>query len=94
VRPLAQEAWRCYNAGAIRASIAATWTAVTADIITKLIRLADGPRRLWNQLEHIQHLWASNGSPKRHHIGITVDTTGEHRVWLGGPANTLEQIHP
>lgn len=41
VRPLAEEAWRCYNSGAIRASIAATWTAVTADIITKLIRLAD-----------------------------------------------------
>ena len=40
-RPLAEEAWRCYNSGAIRASIAATWTAVTADIITKLIQLAD-----------------------------------------------------
>lgn len=41
VRPVVEEAWRCYNAGATRASIAATWTAVTADIITKLIRLAD-----------------------------------------------------
>lgn len=41
VRPLVGEAWRCYNAGAIRASVAATWTAVTADIITKLVRLAD-----------------------------------------------------
>ncbi|MER5432887.1 hypothetical protein [Streptomyces sp. NPDC002588] len=40
-RPLAEEAWRCYNSGAIRASIAATWTTVTADIITKLIQLAD-----------------------------------------------------
>ncbi|ANZ40618.1 hypothetical protein BBK82_36065 [Lentzea guizhouensis] len=40
-RPLAEEAWRCYNAGAIRASIAATWTAVTADITAKLILLAD-----------------------------------------------------
>jgi hypothetical protein len=40
-RPLAEEAWRCYNSGAIRASIAATWTAVTADIITKLTQLAD-----------------------------------------------------
>ncbi|TXS52622.1 hypothetical protein EAO75_07965, partial [Streptomyces sp. uw30] len=40
-RPLAEEAWRCYNSGAIRASIAATWTAVTADIIAKLIQLAD-----------------------------------------------------
>jgi hypothetical protein len=41
VRPLAEEAWRCYNAGAIRTSIAATWSAVSADIIVKLIRLAD-----------------------------------------------------
>lgn len=40
-RPLAEEAWRCYNSGAIRASIAAIWTAITADIITKLIQLAD-----------------------------------------------------
>jgi hypothetical protein len=41
VRPLAEEAWRCYDAGAARACIAATWTAVTADIITKLVRMAD-----------------------------------------------------
>jgi hypothetical protein len=40
-RPLVEEAWRCYNSGAIRASIAATWTAITADIITKLVQLAD-----------------------------------------------------
>ncbi|WP_143466814.1 hypothetical protein [Lentzea kentuckyensis] len=39
--PLTEEAWRCYNAGAIRASIAATWTVVTADITAKLILLAD-----------------------------------------------------
>lgn len=41
VRPLAEEALRCYNAGAIRSSIAAAWSAVSADIIVKLIRLAD-----------------------------------------------------
>ncbi|WP_130915508.1 hypothetical protein [Nocardia cyriacigeorgica] len=41
IRPLAKEAWHCYNSGAVRASIAATWTAVAADIITKLVRLAD-----------------------------------------------------
>jgi hypothetical protein len=40
-RPLVEEAWRCYNSGVVRASIAATWTAVTADIIAKLIRLAE-----------------------------------------------------
>ncbi len=41
IRPLAEEAWRSYNAGAVRASIAATWTAITADIISKLVLLAD-----------------------------------------------------
>ena len=41
IRPLAEEAWRSYNAGAIRASIAATWTAVTADIIGKVVHVAD-----------------------------------------------------
>lgn len=40
-RPFVDEAWRSYNAGAIRASIAATWTAVTADIIAKIGHLAD-----------------------------------------------------
>jgi hypothetical protein len=41
IRPLAEEAWRCYNVGAIRASVTATWTAVTADTISKLVYLAD-----------------------------------------------------
>jgi hypothetical protein len=41
IRPLAEEAWRSYNAGAIRASIAAIWTAVTADIIGKVVHVAD-----------------------------------------------------
>jgi hypothetical protein len=41
VRPLVNEAWRCYNAGAVRAAITATWTAVAADIIDKIVRLAD-----------------------------------------------------
>jgi hypothetical protein len=41
VRELAEEAWTCYNADAIRSSITATWTAVTTDIINKLIQLAD-----------------------------------------------------
>ncbi|GAA1503705.1 hypothetical protein GCM10009827_016050 [Dactylosporangium maewongense] len=41
VRPLADEAWRYYNAGATRACITAIWTAITVDIITKLVRMAD-----------------------------------------------------
>ncbi|MFE7722655.1 hypothetical protein ACFU44_26855 [Nocardia rhizosphaerihabitans] len=41
VKPLAEDALRCYNAGVVRACIAATWTAVTADIIMKVTWLAD-----------------------------------------------------
>lgn len=41
IRPLVDDAWRSYNAGAYRASIGAMWTAVTADIISKLVLLAD-----------------------------------------------------
>lgn len=41
VRPLVREAWRCYNAGAIRACIVATWAAVTTDLIDKIGQLAD-----------------------------------------------------
>jgi hypothetical protein len=41
VRPLVREAWRCYNAGAVRAAISSTWTAVTTDLIDKITRLAD-----------------------------------------------------
>lgn len=40
-RSFADEAWRCYNAGALRATIAATWTAITADAISKIELLAD-----------------------------------------------------
>jgi hypothetical protein len=42
IRRLLDDALRCYNAGAFRSSIAATWTAVSADIIDKIIELADG----------------------------------------------------
>ncbi|RUQ02722.1 hypothetical protein D8M34_17780, partial [Microbacterium sp. HSID17254] len=52
VRPLAQEAGRCYNAGAIRSCIAATWSAVGADIIGKLVRLADEGDAQAQQFRH------------------------------------------
>lgn len=41
IRPLVDEALRCYNAGAVRSCIVATWAAVSADIIAKLVGLAD-----------------------------------------------------
>ncbi|GAA1264161.1 hypothetical protein Psi02_76280 [Planotetraspora silvatica] len=41
VRPLIQEALRCYNAGAVRAAIGQTWIAVVADLTEKIVRLAD-----------------------------------------------------
>lgn len=57
-RSHAEEAWRCYNAGAIRASITATWTAITADIIAKIGRLADDSdgeaKSIQSAVEHAQ----------------------------------------
>ncbi|WP_042435532.1 hypothetical protein [Streptacidiphilus anmyonensis] len=41
VRPLVVEAHRCYVTGSARAAIVLTWTAVCADIIDKLRRLAE-----------------------------------------------------
>ncbi|WP_329000883.1 hypothetical protein OHA18_41440 [Kribbella sp. NBC_00709] len=41
LRPLVQESLRCYNAGAVRAAIAATWTAVVADLLGKVGQLAE-----------------------------------------------------
>ncbi|WP_055495898.1 hypothetical protein [Streptomyces sp. TP-A0356] len=41
VRPLIAEAHRCYATGSARAAIVLTWTAVCADVIEKLRRLAD-----------------------------------------------------
>jgi hypothetical protein len=41
VRRLTQEAWRCYNAGALRGCIVMTWTAVNADIVAKLLWMAE-----------------------------------------------------
>lgn len=38
---LAAEVWRCYNAGAVRASIVSLWTTITVDLITKIGHLAD-----------------------------------------------------
>ncbi|WP_069167887.1 hypothetical protein [Nocardia altamirensis] len=40
-RTLMAEAYRCYNAGAYRAAISSTWTAVTTDLIAKITQLAD-----------------------------------------------------
>ena len=42
VRPLVDEAVRCYNSGAARAAIATTWTAVVADVLSKISHLAEG----------------------------------------------------
>lgn len=41
VRPLVAEAWAAYGAGAYRACIAMTWAATCADLVEKVIWLAD-----------------------------------------------------
>jgi methyltransferase of ATP-grasp peptide maturase system len=52
-----------------------------------------GPRRLWDQLEHIHTMWTTNGSPARDQIGITVNQAGEQRVWLGNSENPVDTAH-
>jgi hypothetical protein len=42
VRPLVREAYRCYTAGAARAAIVVTWTAVCAHLIDKIATLHQG----------------------------------------------------
>ena len=58
VRALVTEAHRCYSTGSARASIVLTWTAVCADVIEKLRRLAedgDGDARsVVDQIEKVQ----------------------------------------
>jgi methyltransferase of ATP-grasp peptide maturase system len=51
-----------------------------------------GPRRLWDQLEHIHTIWTGNGSPQRDRIGITITATGEQRVWLCDPTNLIDVL--
>lgn len=41
VRPFVEDALRCYNAGAYRSAIVATWTAVCADVFEKVLLLAE-----------------------------------------------------
>jgi hypothetical protein len=41
VRPFVDDALRCYNAGAFRSSIVASWTAVCADVFEKVILLSE-----------------------------------------------------
>jgi hypothetical protein len=41
VRPLVDEAWKCYGVGAFRATIVLTWLAVCADLSDKIDRLSD-----------------------------------------------------
>ncbi|MGW1807190.1 hypothetical protein [Streptomyces sp. NPDC002078] len=58
VRPLIVEAHRCYATGSARAAIVLTWTAVCADVIEKLRRLADDgegqAKQLMAKIEGVQ----------------------------------------
>ncbi|MEV7068598.1 hypothetical protein AB0N97_38365 [Streptomyces collinus] len=55
VRPLIAEAHRCYATGSARAAIVLTWTAVCADLIEKLRRLAeDGEGQARSVIEKVE----------------------------------------
>jgi methyltransferase of ATP-grasp peptide maturase system len=44
-----------------------------------------GPRRLWDELEHLHQQWTALGSPPAQRLGITIDTGGTLAVWLDHP---------
>ncbi len=44
-----------------------------------------GPLRLWDQVEDALTVWQDAGSPPHTDLGLTVDSDGTQRVWLGTP---------
>ncbi|MFI1369712.1 hypothetical protein [Streptomyces griseochromogenes] len=44
-----------------------------------------GPLALWGAVEDALITWQSAGSPALSGLGLTVDTDGTQRVWLGDP---------
>jgi hypothetical protein len=55
VRPLVQEAYRCYASGAARGAIVLAWTAVCADLITKAHMLKEDGEAAAAQLVSPDH---------------------------------------
>jgi protein-L-isoaspartate(D-aspartate) O-methyltransferase len=47
-----------------------------------------GPRRLWDQLEAMHRDWAGCDRPARQELGLTVTSSGEHRLWRGSENET------
>lgn len=52
-----------------------------------------GPRRLWDEIEHVYTVWAENGRPHRDRIGVTVTSSGDHHIWLDNETNTITLNH-
>ncbi|WP_225447893.1 methyltransferase domain-containing protein [Streptacidiphilus sp. P02-A3a] len=50
--------------------------------------LQGGPRRLWDEVERAQALYADHGRPARERFGITATALG-HSVWLDQPSTAL-----
>ncbi|WP_025620610.1 ATP-grasp peptide maturase system methyltransferase [Salinispora cortesiana] len=44
-----------------------------------------GPPALWNEVETVYDRWREMGAPSRDRLGLTVTSTGEHRIWLDNP---------
>ena len=49
-----------------------------------LVRQA-GPRRVWDELEHLHQQWVSLGEPSYDRIGLTVGRAGPPVLWLDDP---------
>ncbi|MDH6115175.1 protein-L-isoaspartate O-methyltransferase [Kitasatospora sp. MAP12-15] len=50
-----------------------------------------GARRLWDEFEAAYAWWLGAGRPGFDRFGLTVDTAGDHRVWLDDPDQPVNQ---
>ena len=51
-----------------------------------------GPRRLWDELEHLYARWETLGRPDRDRMGLTVTPDGTHRLWIDTPAAVVATL--
>jgi hypothetical protein len=51
-----------------------------------------GPRRLWDELEHVYAHWEALGKPDRAQLGLTVTADGSHILWLDTPIQPITTL--
>jgi protein-L-isoaspartate(D-aspartate) O-methyltransferase len=48
-----------------------------------------GPRDLWGEVAATRAVWEEAGRPGRDRLGLTVTSSGEHRLWVDAPDRVL-----